>query len=642
MPSLTDSLQNPISVRNRPRTEGSPSVQSSSIQSLSIQPPPIQLPRDLIETIFHFAAANSKDFCHSICKVSTWSRSLAQCYLFVTLTITDAKSHFRALQITAGRILHQPSQLAPGALVQNIWMDHFAESFVYIVESCPNLRNLAIRCSMFESLSRAGASNHTVAKRLSAEAISRIQELHLFFITDENYRWTADLFSRAENSLIFPKIKRLRFSRTWDCSSFHFSSFNLLTHLALPCCDMRCHTFDGIDRLLKSAKNLEMLVVIIVIDSLDEGEQQKVENFILDKRHAQKGSLLYGYSTLSMNVQTEWFEEMKGSLSIWEKAIEYTDRLVHQHFLVQPKIECFDPLQLFDPIQLPHELIETIFHFAAAVSEDFCRSICRLSTWTRALAQRHLFVTLTIKNSRSHFRALQISAGNILHQPSQLIPGAIVRNIWMNHVAESFVFIFENCPNLKNLAIRCLEFMHLTRASSRTALIPLSNEAMSRKQDLHLLFIIEEGVTSHTLHLFQTMTHPSSFIFPRITRLRWTFTKNYAAIPLSKFTLLTHLALPYIALQFDAFELSRLLDATQHLKMLVMILMVDRLHERERRDVENYIKMKRCMSDPEERLYGYPMSSQEVQMEWLEETQGGLDIWERAIQYTELLVDQLE
>ena len=583
----------------------------------------------------------------------TWSRSLAQCYLFVTLTITDTKSHFRALQITTGNILRQPSQQAPGALVRNIWINHFEESFFCVFENCLNLKNLAIWCHTFKSL-----ANHTVPKRLSEEAVSQKHELRLFFITDENYRWTADLFSKAKNSFIFPKIKRLRFSRTWDYRLFHFSSFNLLTHLALPYCDIRCHTFDGIDRLLKSAKNLEMLVVTLMIDSLDEGEQQKVEKFILDKRHGQKGSLLYGYSTLSLDVQTEWFEETKGGLSIWERAIRYTERLVHQHLyvptwpinmlaltnplqnlsLVQPKMECFNP------IELPHELIEIIFHFAAADSEDFRRSICQLSTWTRALARHYLFVTLTITNPRSHFRALQISAGNILHQPTQLVPGATVRNIWMDHFAESFVFIFENCPNLKNLAIRCHTFMRLAHASSETALIPLSHKAMSRKQDLHLLFIIEEHVASLVINLFRIMTHPSSFIFPRITRLRWTWTGDYTAIPLSRFSLLTHLALPYIASRFDTFEeaLPRLLDATQHLKMLVMILMVDRLHEWERRDVENYIKMKRCMSDSEERLYGYPASSQEAQTEWLEETKGGLDIWERAVQYTEQLVDQLE
>ena len=73
--------------------------------------------------------------------------------------------------------------------------------------------------------------------------------------------------------------------------------------------------------------------------------------------------------------------------------------------------------------------------------------------------------------------------------------------------------------------------------------------------------------------------------------------------------------------------------------MLIMILMIDKLFEGERRDVENFIKMKRCMSDSEERLYRYPTLSQEVQTEWLQETKGGLDIWERAIQYAEQLVD---
>ena len=74
--------------------------------------------------------------------------------------------------------------------------------------------------------------------------------------------------------------------------------------------------------------------------------------------------------------------------------------------------------------------------------------------------------------------------------------------------------------------------------------------------------------------------------------------------------------------------------------MLVMIVMIDRLLEWDRRDVEEYIKMRRCTSNPEERLYGYAMLSQEIQTEWLEETKGGLDIWERAVQYTEQLVNQ--
>jgi hypothetical protein len=211
----------------------------------------------------------------------------------------------------------------------------------------------------------------------------------------------------------------------------------------------------------------------------------------------------------------------------------------------------------------------------------------------------------------------------------------------MDHFAESFVFIFENCPNLKNLAICFRAFMRLAHASSRTTLIPLSNEAMSRKQELRLLFIIKEGVASDTVNLFQTIAHASSFILPRITRLQYSWTGNYPIIPLSRFRLLTHLAVPYIASQFDIFEetVPQIWDATQHLKMLVMIIMVDRLHERERRDVEDYIKMKRCTPDPGERLYGYPMLSQEVQTEWLEETKGGLDIWERAVQYTKQLVD---
>ena len=65
--------------------------------------------------------------------------------------------------------------------------------------------------------------------------------------------------------------------------------------------------------------------------------------------------------------------------------------------LVQPKIESFDP------IQLPHKLLKIIFHLAAANSEDFLQSICQLSTWTRSLAQGHLFVTLTITNPSTHF-----------------------------------------------------------------------------------------------------------------------------------------------------------------------------------------------------------------------------------------------
>ena len=123
---------------------------------------------------------------------------------------------------------------------------------------------------------------------------------------------------------------------------------------------------------------------------------------------------------------------------------------------------------------------------------------------------RPLICYVDNNKSKHSLRASQISAGNILHQPFQL-PCAIVQNIWIDHIAESFVCIFENCPNLKNVAICCQTFTYLAHASSQSTLIQLSNEAMSRKQDLHLLFIIREDVTSEAVDLFQTMMHPSSF-----------------------------------------------------------------------------------------------------------------------------------
>ena len=294
-------------------------------------------------------------------------------------------------------------------------------------------------------------------------------------------------------------------------------------------------------------------------------------------------------------------------------------------------------------IELPLELLEIIFHLAAAECRRFCYTLCSVSTWGRTIALRHLLVSLIIKGPESNFLAVQIVAGNILHQPSHLIPSDLIQTIWMPYIADSLVFIFESCKNLKNLAIDWRSFDHLVEAAcGRHPWRVLSDAALWQEQNLSLLIFTTTDISSARLSQvkmiesrFASNLGPSKFpIFSRITHLRlMPLISYYHQLHFPLLTCLTHLALPYHDDSISQGQCDWLLESpTFKIKMLVIMIFTDILSETQQAQAMSAIRKWRKMNN---RLYGYSTTSLDTEKEWLERTKGGESIWEGAIRYTE-------
>ena len=303
----------------------------------------------------------------------------------------------------------------------------------------------------------------------------------------------------------------------------------------------------------------------------------------------------------------------------------------------------FEDLHFHDEstIELPLELLEVIFHLAAVECRRFCYTLCSVSTWGRTIALRHLLVSLIIKGPESNFLAVQIVAGNILHQPSHLILSDLIQNIWMPHIADSLVFIFDSCKNLKNLATDWRSFDHLVEAAcGRHPWRVLSDAALWQKQDLSLLIFTTAHVSSTRLSQVKMLESrlasnpdPSkSPIFSRITHLRlMPLISYYHQLHFPLLTCLTHLALPYHDISIS--QGHWLLEGpNSKIKMVVIVIFTDILSETQQARAKSGIKKWRKMNN---RLYGYSTTSPDTEKEWLEGTKGGESIWEAAVRYTE-------
>lgn len=293
-------------------------------------------------------------------------------------------------------------------------------------------------------------------------------------------------------------------------------------------------------------------------------------------------------------------------------------------------------------IELPLELLEIIFHLAAAECRRFCYTLWSVSTRGRTIALRHLLVSLMIKCPESNFRAVQIVAGNILHQPSHLTPSDLIQNIWMPHVADSLVFLFDSCKNLKNLATDWRSFEHLIEAACGShPWRVLSDAALWQEQDLSLLIFTTTHISSARLSQIKMLesrfnaSNPDSSKFPifsRITHLRLTpLIAYYHQLHLPLLPCLTHLALPYHdnSIHHGHYLLE---SANSQIKMVVIVIFTDILSEAQQAQAKSGIKKWRKMNN---RLYAYATTSLDTEKEWLEGTKGGESIWEGAVRYTE-------
>jgi hypothetical protein len=281
--------------------------------------------------------------------------------------------------------------------------------------------------------------------------------------------------------------------------------------------------------------------------------------------------------------------------------------------------------------ELPPELVHVIFHHAARWSTEFCLTLCRVSSWTRRLALPHLYSTVILKNhgSSSHY-IKRLSKPPLTPPQYDFHPKTVLRSLWNEPVSDRIVSIFEQCDDLVHMALHPDNLFWLFHASSSSASYRrLSHDAITRKQDLHIVIVAGTRLVLRSLTRFIDQD-PSLItpLFSQITHLRLARIDEYETdLLISQFTRLTHLAVPFWLSSHNPSMLDRTLNH-QSLEVLVVVIYVDLVGVEDHLRVESWFRERKAGK----RVFIVDSTFDGLQKEWEEEVRGGKDLWSVAVQ----------
>ncbi|KZP21959.1 hypothetical protein FIBSPDRAFT_495456 [Athelia psychrophila] len=299
------------------------------------------------------------------------------------------------------------------------------------------------------------------------------------------------------------------------------------------------------------------------------------------------------------------------------------------------------------PPQIPPELLINIIYLAASSSRHSALDLCLVSSWARDIAIRCLLDTVVIRNHLEH----QLFWKFLIKSPTQTSTSNIpfahsVRNLWVTAVSPHVVRTYAACESVQHLALSDGSLSWLLNASvmGRDPLalhghLDLSEQERTRRDDMHLtLFII-----GFLWRNRQTIIWDSTKTFPllrNITRLRFAnygFRDGITVHDIDPFPNLTHLAIAsYGSVSFEDFA-SQIL-AVKSIQMFVLVMTTSRIDQE---DVPRLMAYARQIRKSDSRLYLAQSiwRGMDIQPEWEDDMRRGRNIWDRAVEYTELHVD---
>jgi hypothetical protein len=317
-----------------------------------------RLPNELICRILNFAAASSKDFCLSMCLVSSWARHLALKHLLSTIVIT---SHEKAMNFEAYlrslRRLHCPNR-DPASLIRGLWVEEstFNGFWDGILDTFTNLTHLAITGEELSRNLTQPAIQVLYPKSNGTPSESRdfdLTILNAFYFLSQQYRYSS-LKNTPSTIPLFQNVTHVVLSRCYSYTliATALQPFHRLTHLAVPFCADFPHLRLG-HLQEKVLANISLQVLVIALCACDEGVCSVGRN---DAKHwVKKVRRVDGRITCVVGKtaslahwrkngdawKTDWKADMVTGESFWEQAARYTGELdkidsVDQYMYVMP------------------------------------------------------------------------------------------------------------------------------------------------------------------------------------------------------------------------------------------------------------------------------------------------------------------
>ncbi|KAF8876146.1 hypothetical protein BD779DRAFT_1561229 [Infundibulicybe gibba] len=278
---------------------------------------PAILPFELLYIIFLQVAESSTSSCRTLCAVSSWVRHLALPFLYRTVSIAC------------------PSSLTfcPADALRHLWVPFVSKTLAPIVRYCDNVSHLAVHPRDLVRLSNVTAPSpeHQNKARVHAGKC----DLHVVLLQNYAYRgWPISRSSYYVNGThsLFHRITHLRLEdpiKPAFASRLPISDMPRLTHLAAPGGNAERNlyqVFEDLDWVLGrlSGTSVKVFVVVLMQEFLGENGWRAVEDRVCEL-HEENGGI---YAVGQDRLYQEWNTEVRGGTTIWERAVEHTQRLV--------------------------------------------------------------------------------------------------------------------------------------------------------------------------------------------------------------------------------------------------------------------------------------------------------------------------
>ncbi|KAF8876148.1 hypothetical protein BD779DRAFT_1561233 [Infundibulicybe gibba] len=257
------------------------------------------LPPELVYEILLYAAKSSTSSCHALCQVSTWARRLALPHLYATISITP-----RTL----------PMFFVFG--VRHIWIafksanrtEELIKSF--ILQYCRNLSHFAIDARdtdhLFDGIPKENSN------------ITSVEGVHILMLHNR----TRSAHHPYDNPF-FARVTHLRFGDPLGprIRLLRLGHMRRLTHFAVPCSAVSVEELECIPTVVQDTA-VKCFVLIVSNAYLDEDQCRVIEDWVCGMRKVDKR--IYLVRSLYDGYEKEWDMEVRGGVTIWERAFEYT------------------------------------------------------------------------------------------------------------------------------------------------------------------------------------------------------------------------------------------------------------------------------------------------------------------------------
>ncbi|KAJ8690247.1 hypothetical protein PTI98_011696 [Pleurotus ostreatus] len=295
--------------------------------------PFMKFPPEVVWHIFEHAARSSTSTCKTLCLVNSWCRQLVLPYLFSTVILPTeaAVKDFRSMIFlqanpnddpTATRVsqrLRLPD-FAPSEHVQNLWMEEAHSGVQKVMESCYNAEHVAMDQESFLHLMYM-----PLVRSYFTPEPSRPERSHPLqvVVIDSDSRWNRASRQGRLQGLLSTGLSHIRLASPMarDSDALDIAPFPQLTHFAMPLSSCLAQDPDVVSRLLQ---NPTLKMVVCVISGANERELARV--WCRDVRRGCTNAYLVESSGLDL--QEQWEAEVRGGKTIWEKALEYTRRVL--------------------------------------------------------------------------------------------------------------------------------------------------------------------------------------------------------------------------------------------------------------------------------------------------------------------------